>query len=54
MYESIIIRCLLAALGVAGVWVGWPDDNVRRDRQNIAAIVFMCGLFAIVTAIFAK
>jgi hypothetical protein len=54
MYESIIIRCLLAALGVAGVWVGWPRKALNPAGQTIAGIVFMCGMFALIAAVFAK
>ena len=57
MYESIIVRGLLLVLGMAGVWVGYPRSDFQElppDWQTVAGIVFMCGLFAIIAAIFAK
>lgn len=57
MYESIIVRGLLLAIGLAGVWVGRPDAAARRmdaSHQTVLGIIFMCGMFAIIGAIFAK
>jgi hypothetical protein len=57
MYESIIVRGLLLAIGLVGVWVGRPDAAARRmdaSHQTVLGIIFMCGMFAIIGAIFAK
>jgi hypothetical protein len=57
MYESIIIRCLLAGIGCVALWAGWPDKSVRAmnpTQQAALGIVFMCGMFAIIAAVFSK
>lgn len=57
MYESIIIRGVLLVLGIAGVYVGYPrlwDRALSPERQTVSIIVFMCGMFAIIGAVFAK
>lgn len=57
MYESIMLRGVLLVVGLIGVWVGYPRSYVRAmdsNQQVAAGIVFMCGLFAIIGAIFAK
>lgn len=56
MYESIIIRSVLLLVGSAGVWAGWPIRRVYGDpiQGAVAGILFMCGMFAIIGAVFAK
>lgn len=56
MYESIIVRGLLMVLGAFAVWAGWPVRRIYGDpvQGAIAGILFMCGMFAIIGAVFAK
>lgn len=57
MYESIMLRGVLLVVGIVALWAGWPDRSVvsmNPTQQTALGIVFMCGLFAIIAAIFAK
>lgn len=57
MYESIIVRGLLMVLGAFAVWAGCPVRRIQildPGQQVVMGIVFMCGMFAIIGAVFAK